>query len=170
MPRRKAPSNGRPVQRFFRPGLGLAVPAPARPPAREARPPDGQVVPGETVDRLHLLPADLALLDHPGFNWQHLQTEHFVLHHDQRMFAARVARLGEQFYQAISADLPDLRDRIAPARSHIFIFRNPRDWQAVVAATPGLDPGPPRSCAATPCTSRNSAPPLRTKWACWRTR
>jgi hypothetical protein len=125
---------------FFAVVLGLAVSAPARPPAREARAPDGHAVPGEAIDRLHLLPADIALLDDPGFKWQHLQTEHFVLHHDQRMFAARVARLGEQFYQAISADLPDLRDRIAPARSHIFIFRNARDWQAVVAATPGLDP------------------------------
>ena len=91
------------------------------------------------ADRGGLLPADRAWLDHPDFRWQHLQTEHFIIHHDQRMFAAKVPRLGEQFFTAIPADLPAHRDRTAPARSHIFIFRNARDWQAVAAGTPGLD-------------------------------
>ena len=55
------------------------------------------------------------------------------------MFAAKVARLGEQFYEAISADLPNLADRVSPARSHVFIFRDPRDWQRIVAGTPGME-------------------------------
>lgn len=92
------------------------------------------------VERTGLLPADIALLDNPAYKWQHLQTEHFILHHDQKMFAAKVARLGEQFYQAIAADLPQMKDRLAPVRSHIFIFRDARSWQTVVANTPGLDP------------------------------
>jgi len=94
----------------------------------------------DNVERIRLQPEDAAWLDHPDFKWQHLQTEHFVLHYDQKMFAAKVARMGEQFYAAISADLPDLQDRTAPARSHIFIFRDPRDWQTVVAGTPGMEP------------------------------
>lgn len=90
-------------------------------------------------ERAGLRPADIAWLDHPKHPWQHLQTEHFVVHHDQKMFAAKVARMGEQFYAAIAADLPDLRDRCSPRRSHVFVFRDPRDWQAVVEGTPGLE-------------------------------
>lgn len=103
-------------------------------------PPETQDVTAEAVERANLLPADVAWLDHPDYRWQHLQTEHFVLHHDQKMFAAKVARMGEQFYAAISADLPNLQDRAAPARSHVFIFRDPRAWKAVVAGTPGMEP------------------------------
>lgn len=114
--------------------LGLAAGAWAAPP------PAMLDVAPEAVDRAPLLPADVGWLDRPAPGWKHLQTEHFVLHHDQKIFAAKVARLGEQFYAAISADLPNLRDRAAPARSHIFIFRDPRDWQSVVAGMPGLEP------------------------------
>ena len=109
-------------------------------PPGAAKPPDPQDIAAEAVDRAGLLPADLALLDHPKYKWQHLQTAHFILHHDQKMFAAKVARMGEQFYDSISADLPDLRDRASPGRSHLFIFRDPRDWKAIVASTPGLEP------------------------------
>ena len=114
--------------------LGLAASAWAVPP------PAMQDVAPETVDRARLFPEDVGWLDRPDYRWKHLQTEHFVLHHDQKIFAAKVARLGEAFYAAISADLPNLQDRAAPARSHIFVFRDPRDWQAVVAGTPGLEP------------------------------
>ena len=108
--------------------------------AMAAPPPATQDVPAAAVERAGLLPADLAQLDDPRYRWQHLQTEHFILHHDQKIFAAKVARLGEQFYEAISADLPNLPDRVTPARSHVFIFRDPRDWQSVVAGMPGLEP------------------------------
>ena len=113
--------------------LGLAGSALAAPPAPM------EDVADAAVARADLSAADAAWLDHPGQRWQHLQTEHFILHHDQKMFAAKVARMGEQFYAAISADLPNLRDRVAPARSHVFIFRDPRDWKAVVAGTPGME-------------------------------
>mgnify|MGYP003588965865 CR=1 FL=1 len=92
-------------------------------------------------DPAGLSSADQALLENPSFHWQRLQTEHFVLHHEQKIFAAKVARLGEQFYAAISADLPSLQDHLAPRPSHIFIFRDPRDWQAWGAHVPGLGPG-----------------------------
>ena len=122
------------VRRFvavFLLGLaGIVLAAPPSPP---------QDIASEAVERANLPAKDAAWLDHPGYRWKHLQTEHFVLHHDQKMFAAKVARMGEQFYDAISADLPNLQDHVSPARSHIFIFRDPRDWQAVVAGMPGLE-------------------------------
>ena len=122
------------VTRIFLIGLfGLAAWAGAAPA------PATQDIAAEAVDRAGVAPADLALLDDPRYRWQHLQTAHFVLHHDQKMFAAKVARLGEQFYEAISADLPNLADRVSPARSHVFIFRDPRDWQRIVAGTPGME-------------------------------
>ena len=154
----KAPSNGsaRPARL---PGWAWPCGPPCRRGPRPRPPPEAQDIAAEAVERTGLLPADLAWLDHPAYQWKHLQTEHFVLHHDQKMFAAKVARMGEQFYDAISADLPDLRDRISPARSHIFIFRDPRDWQAVVAGRRAWKPGPPRSCAATSCICRKPAPP-----------
>ena len=93
----------------------------------------------EQVDRSRLLPSDAALLDDRRFHWRHLRTPHFILHHDQKMFASKVARMGEQFYSSIAADLPGLADRITPAPSHIFIFRDPRDWQSVLAAEPGVE-------------------------------
>ncbi len=125
--------------------------APARPPVLPTSAPPAGTAPGAApapaaqeiaaaaVERTGLLPEDLVLLDDARHKWQHLQTAHFVLHHDQKMFAAKVARLGEQFYAAISADLPNLRDRISPARSHVFIFRDPQEWKAIVAATPGME-------------------------------
>lgn len=100
----------------------------------------GQDLAAEDVERLGLPAADAVWLDHPEFRWNHLQTDHFILHHGQKMFAAKVARLGERFYAAISDDLPDLRDRMAPQRSHVFIFRDARAWQKVVDASPGIDP------------------------------
>ena len=114
--------------------LGWLLWAGAAPPPA---PTDG---PAAAIERAGLSAADLALLDDARYRWQHLQTEHFVLHHDQNIFANKVARLGEQFYAAISSDLPNLRDRVAPARSHVFIFRDPRDWQRIVAGTPGMEP------------------------------
>ena len=116
----------------------LVAAASAQPPQEESAY-AAQDVAAESVDRAGLLPADAALLDRPEYRWQHLQTEHFVLHHDQKIFATKVARLGERFYDAISADLPGLRDRIAPNRSHVFVFRDPGDWTAIVASSPDVD-------------------------------
>ena len=115
---------------------GAAAPAPAPGAAAMPAPQD---IPAESVERRGLTPEDLALLDNPSYKWQHLQTAHFILHHDQKIFASKVARMGEQFYDAISKDLPSLQDRVSPARSHIFIFRDPRAWKAIVAATPGME-------------------------------
>lgn len=101
--------------------------------------PETQDIAAEAVERTQLLLADIACLENPAFKWKHLQTEHFILHHDQKMFAAKIARMGEQFYDAISTDLPSLQDRIFPARSHIFVFRDPRNWKTVVSQSPGVE-------------------------------
>lgn len=119
--------------------IALACTVLARPPGMD-RPEEAQDIDAEAVERTGLIPADLAWLNHPEYRWKHLQTEHFILHHEQKIYATKVARLGEQFYAAISADLPNLQDRTSPARSHLFIFRNPRDWKRIVDGTAGLDP------------------------------
>lgn len=111
----------------------------ARPPHAPA-PLRAQEIPLESVGRSRLLPADIVWLENPAFHWKHLQTEHFVLHAERKMFATKVARLGEQFYDAISGDLPALKDRVSPDRSHIFIFRDPKEWATVVVQSPGLEP------------------------------
>ena len=96
---------------------------------------------GGSVPRTYLLPADIAWLDNSDHAWHHLRTTHFVIHYEKKIFAARVARLAESFYDYISADLPpDLPDRLATTPSHIFIFTDSRDWPAVISGTPGLSP------------------------------
>ncbi len=60
--------------------------------------------------------------------WRHAQTEHFVLHYEQAIFARKVARMGEFFYDFIAADLSGAEDRVQ-GRSHIFVFRNAKKWE-----------------------------------------
>lgn len=80
------------------------------------------------VDRALLTPRASRLVDAPEFKWRHAQTEHFVVHYENGIFAAKVARLAEFFYDFISADLQGAQDRVS-GRSHLFIFRNEKDWQ-----------------------------------------
>lgn len=91
------------------------------------------------VPRDALLREDIAWLDNSGHAWHHLRTTHFVIHYEKKIFAAKVARLAEAFYDYISADLPpDLPDRLGTTPSHIFVFADSRDWPAVISSTPGL--------------------------------
>ena len=53
-----------------------------------------QDISAEEVDTTGLLPADIALLRDSRFGWKHLQTERFILHYEQKIFAAKVARMG----------------------------------------------------------------------------
>jgi hypothetical protein len=68
------------------------------------------------------------LLDDPAFKWQHGQTPHFVIHYERKIFAAKVARQAEYFYDFIGQDLVSATDRTTN-RSHIFIFRDEKDWK-----------------------------------------
>lgn len=93
------------------------------------------------VPRDALLREDIVWLDSSGHAWHHLRTGHFVIHYEKKIFAAKVARLAEAFYEYISADLPPgFPDRMEERLSHIFVFADSRDWAAVISGTPGLTP------------------------------
>lgn len=65
-----------------------------------------------------------------GKPWMLLETEHFKVFHDQKMFAEKVGRLGEAFYGYISADMPGMEDRMGERKSIVCIFRKHEDWVA----------------------------------------
>jgi len=80
------------------------------------------------VDTELLTPRAKKLLDDPRFKWTHANTKHFVIHYERKMFASKVARQAEFFYDFIGQDLKSARDRMTN-RSHIFIFRDEKDWK-----------------------------------------
>lgn len=96
-----------------------------------ARADDWTPVEREAMDSSQLSDVARAVLDAREFKWKHAQTEHFVIHYENGVFAAKVARQAEFYYHHISQDLGNLTDR-APARSHIFIFRKPTDWHIFI--------------------------------------
>lgn len=65
-----------------------------------------------------------------GVHWKHAQTDHFVVHFEQAIFAHKVARMGEFFYSYIADDMQGVKDR-GDGRSHILIFRNPKRWEKI---------------------------------------
>ena len=65
------------------------------------------------------------------YKWKHGQTQHFVIHFENGIFAAKVGRMAEAFHDYIAADLQGATDRIE-GRSHIFIFRNAADWKVFI--------------------------------------
>ena len=88
---------------------------------------DWTEVPREQVDTVLLTPRAARLLDDPRFKWSHANTTHFVVHYERKMFAVKVARQAEYFYDFISRDLGSAQDRVKN-RSHIFVFRDAKDW------------------------------------------
>lgn len=87
-----------------------------------------QEVAVDQVDRAQLTPRASRLVDATEFKWRHAQTDHFVVHYENGIFAAKVARLAEFFYGFVAADLQGAQDRLT-GRSHLFIFRNEKDWR-----------------------------------------
>lgn len=81
----------------------------------------------EQLDTSQLSPRGKQLLDDPLFKWQHARTPHFILHFEQQIFAAKVARQAEFYYTYISSDLEGARDQIE-GPGHIFIIREEKDW------------------------------------------
>lgn len=67
----------------------------------------------------------------PDIDWDHAQTDHFVLHYERRMFARKVGRMAEFMYDYIAEELKVTHDQIE-GRSHIFIFRSEEDWQLFI--------------------------------------
>ena len=80
----------------------------------------------EQVDTALLDPLSAKLMKDPAFHWLHAQTDHFVIHYEKKIFAAKVARQAEFFYDFIGQDLKSANDRMTN-RSHIFIFRDDKD-------------------------------------------
>lgn len=76
------------------------------------------------------------VLADPQFKWRHAQTPHFVVHFENGIFAAKVGRMAEFFYDYIGKDLQGMEDRVQ-GRSHIFIFRNEKDWKSFMASHAG---------------------------------
>lgn len=87
-------------------------------------------------DLAQLSPRAEATLNLPDIAWKHAATAHFVVHFEKEIFARKVARMAEFFYDYVSADIQAPEDLI-DGRSHIFIFRSPERWQAFQAMEPG---------------------------------
>ncbi|MBU0677430.1 MAG: hypothetical protein KJ626_04870 [Verrucomicrobia bacterium] len=68
----------------------------------------------------------------PGLKWRHAQTDHFVVHYEHGIFARKVARMAEFYYDFISQDLKCKKDLLA-GRSHIYIFRTEEKWKEFLA-------------------------------------
>lgn len=81
----------------------------------------------EQMDSTYLSPRGRSLLEDPRFKWDHAQTEHFVIHFERKPFASKVGKLAEFFYDFIASDLKSAQD-LAKGRSHLFIFRDEKDW------------------------------------------
>ena len=73
--------------------------------------------------------SDLArsALQQEGFDWRHAETRHYVIHFEHGIFAKKVARMAEFYYDYISIDLESPKDRYS-GRSHILIYRTPERW------------------------------------------
>ena len=137
-------------QQSSRTGTPSAAPAAPAAPVSPSLPPSrthsasgdiGTDIPDSEVPRDALLDEDIAWLARGDHAWQHLRTDHFVVHYDRgrKTFAAKVARLAESFYSYISADLPPgTVDRMGERLSHIFVFADSRDWKTVMGGTAGL--------------------------------
>ena len=82
---------------------------------------------------------DRTLLTDASMKWRHLQTEHFVIHYNRRMFANKVARFGESFYHIISSDFPQWHDRQSPNHSHIFVISDSKTWNKILNANPTVE-------------------------------
>lgn len=74
------------------------------------------------------------VLQMPGIRWQHAQTDRFVFHFERKTFALKVARMAEFLFDHIAGELNAPAQDAAP-RSHIFIFRSPKDWQQFIRAS-----------------------------------
>lgn len=104
-------------------GVGAAPPA-GQGPDRDARMVECAA---DAFDRTNLLQQGEVALAAKEFKWKHAQTEHFTLHYESAIFAQKVGRMAEFFYDYISADLQVTND-LRKGRSHIFIFGSKKDW------------------------------------------
>ncbi len=115
---------------FFSVTLAVAGPVNNNPPAATLARPEGEIwvdVSRDQLDTVALNERGRKVLDMPGIEWKHAQTDHFVFHYEQAIFARKVARMAEFFYAYIAQDLQGVKDE-AKGRSHIFVFRTQKRW------------------------------------------
>lgn len=105
--------------------LAWAGAASGAPPAGEA---EWVELPAESLDLEALTARGRQVLDMSDIAWKHAQTAHFVIHYEQAIFARKVARMAEFFYDFIAEDLRGVEDRVK-GRSHVFVFRNGKKWE-----------------------------------------
>jgi hypothetical protein len=96
-----------------------------------------QDVPREQIDDKALTPRGKKVLALDGVDWKHAQTPHFAIHYEQAIFARKVARMAEFFYDYIAQDLQGAKDRV-DGRSHIFVFRSEKRWKEFLDAFPDV--------------------------------
>jgi len=89
----------------------------------------------EEIDDHFLSPVGLGVLNDPKFKWFHAHTPHFVIHFERKIFAVKVARQAEFFYEFIGQDLKSAKDQFQN-RSHIFVFRDEKDWKYFLEKNP----------------------------------
>jgi len=89
----------------------------------------------EEMDMEAISPLGMDVLNLPDIEWKHAQTDHFVIHYEHAMFARKVARMAEFFYEYIGDDLEGVEDK-TEGRSHIFVFRNDKKWEDFLEAQP----------------------------------
>jgi hypothetical protein len=61
-------------------------------------------------------------------NWDHAETQFFVVHYQQLGYARRVARMADYLYLYIAADLPGYKDQ-TEEKSHIVVVKDRDDWK-----------------------------------------
>ncbi len=83
---------------------------------------------GDPFDRTLVTDLGNKALAMEDLDWRHAHTDHFVVHYEHGIFARKVARMAEFFYNYIARDMEGLEDR-ANGRSHIYIFRKPERWE-----------------------------------------
>jgi len=89
----------------------------------------------EEMDDHFLSPVGLNVLNDSRFKWLHAQSAHFVIHYERKIFAVKVARQAEFFYEFIGQDLKSAKDQFQN-RSHIFVFRDEKDWKYFLEKNP----------------------------------
>jgi hypothetical protein len=107
-------------------------------PAFSAKDDNGwEETPGDQLDVAAITPRAQTVLSNLGIDWQHAQTPHFAIHYEQAIYARKVARMAEFFYDYISQDLQAQQD-LVEGRSHIFVFRSDKRWQQYAEIMPDV--------------------------------
>jgi hypothetical protein len=68
-----------------------------------------------------------ALLIHPS-HWQHVQSDHFVIHSSEKVIASNTVQEAEFYFAKIREDL-QFGDAGVARKSHMFLFENEEDWK-----------------------------------------